>query len=344
LDIVNDVGESFSSLIKDSNRLSTTVIQQQSDFNVLTAALENSVKALDETGISEQELSNRQSQRNVIIDEINSKYGDYLPNLFDEKTSLNDIAEATKTANTEFIRRIQLLARQEEFDAIQAKAVEVAKDLNDALKNQAKIEKDLAAGREKSGFLSIQAASVAAENEVKNLREELLNLQNQAQEIGRQNIDFSVSADVQGGVLEQIQQLELSLENIQRQRDLTLVTDTEELDRLDAAIELIQNRIKALQGEKVKIAEPTKQILAGTVAFLQAQIKELQEELKFKIEVDDFETRQRILSKIRVLNNQIKAANQAFEVSALLKPDTSEILSLEPVDVPVNLDVPDTQL
>lgn len=341
LDVVNNVSESFSNLIQDSDRLSSTVIRQQSDFGLLTKQLELATKAVEETGISEQDLANRQDQRRQIIEEINSKYGDYLPNLFDEKTSLEEIAQATKNANDEFTRRITLLIRQEEFNAFEEKAVAVAKDLLQARKDLAQIEIDIEKGRDKSGFLNIQAASIAAQKEVEKLTKEYEKLKQAAIEIGNQKIEDSIQADPDGTVREQLEQLELSLERTRAQRDITLVTDTTEINRLDAAIEIIQNRIKALRGEEVKIKDPARDILAGTVAFLQEQVKELQEELKFEVDVDDFESRQNILSKIRVLNNQIKAANESFEVQALLKPDTSEILKIDPIDVPVNLDIPD---
>lgn len=340
LDIVNDLSESFASFVTDSDRLSSTVVSQQGEFNILTKQLELATEAVDEAGISEQDLANRQDQRRAIIEQINNKYGDYLPNLFDEKTTLEDIAKATEAVNNQFINRINLLVKQEEFNRLEREAVEVAKDLAKARKDQARIELEIEAGREKSGFLNIQAAAAASRKEVERLTKELESLNLQAIEIGRQNIQESIQADPDGTVIEQIQQLELALERVQEKRDVTLLTDTAEISRLDAAIEIIQNRIKALKGEKISIVEPTKEILAGTVAFLQEQIKDLQEELKFRLDIDDFESRQAILSKIRVLNNQIKAANEAFEVSAILKPDTTEILEITPIDVPVNLNIP----
>lgn len=65
-----------------------------------------------------------QEQRANLIREINTKYGEYLPNLISEKSSLEDIAVAQAAANKQFEQKILYLAFEEEYQ----KAVEASKN------------------------------------------------------------------------------------------------------------------------------------------------------------------------------------------------------------------------
>jgi hypothetical protein len=76
--------------------------------------------------------------RKQLIDDINKKYKDYLPNLIDEKDTLDDITTAQNQANTAFEKKILLLASEEQF-------VDISKRKLDALRAEAKLQKELAA-------------------------------------------------------------------------------------------------------------------------------------------------------------------------------------------------------
>lgn len=57
-------------------------------------------------------------QRKILIDQINQRYGQYLPNLLTEKSSLEDIKKAQDGANESLQRKILIMAREESLTAI----------------------------------------------------------------------------------------------------------------------------------------------------------------------------------------------------------------------------------
>ena len=59
-----------------------------------------------------------QESRNKLIDEVNKKYGEYLPNLLDEKSTIEDIEAAQAAANKQLLFKISLLDFEEERNKI----------------------------------------------------------------------------------------------------------------------------------------------------------------------------------------------------------------------------------
>lgn len=307
LDILNDIGEGFADFLGTSDNLSEVVIRQQLEFNNLTGSLERLTREAQSAELSEAQLAIVQEQRRGIIEKINGDYPDYLDNLLTEETSIDQIRAAQKSANEEFLRRIQLLARQEELQELTREAVKIQKELFEVEKERTDLQKELEDGVQNTGSTpasfggSINVTGnelAAATARAASLREQLEEVRKQVDEIGKVELDF-----------------EVKLED----------TSTE------------------IEKETKKGTDSAREILENTVAFLRERLKELREELEFVVEIDDFESRQKILSQIQVLNNQIAAANAAFEVTALLKPDSSEIEKIEPIEVPVNLNIPDAQ-
>lgn len=65
-----------------------------------------------------------QENRNKLIDQINAKYKDYLPNLISEKDTTDQLTEAQRKANEQFAQRITLLAAQEKLQETQRKLLD----------------------------------------------------------------------------------------------------------------------------------------------------------------------------------------------------------------------------
>lgn len=65
-----------------------------------------------------------QAERGKLISEINSKYGEYLPNLLSEKASIDQIREAQDAANKTFSQKIVYLAFEEKLTAVTKAAAE----------------------------------------------------------------------------------------------------------------------------------------------------------------------------------------------------------------------------
>lgn len=298
LDILNDVGEGVLDFIGQGSNLSEVVRTQQEDFNNLTSTLSRLTKEIEGTDLSEEQLAIRQEERRVIIQRINDNYPDYLDNLITEKTSIAEIEAATKSANIEFIRRIDLLAREEVLTDLREKAVRIGREILELERQISREQENVGNTTAFSGLDASEQIIIQRTEEVEGLRTELEKINQEITDIGQPIIDFEVNLETNGDDIE-----------------------SEVRAGTDSAREILEN----------------------TVAFLRERLKELREELEFVVEIDDFESRQKILSQIQVLNNQIAAANAAFEVTALLKPDSSEIEKIEPVEVPVSLNIPDAQ-
>ena len=83
--------------------------------------------------IKDQNISNEQRSR--LINRLNTEYKDLLPNLIDEKDSVDDIATAQREMNKEMAKKIAMIAAQDEMNQAVKDAVEAQKAYNEALKS-----------------------------------------------------------------------------------------------------------------------------------------------------------------------------------------------------------------
>lgn len=81
-----------------------------------------------------------QDERSILIENINAKYKDYLPNLLKESSTLKEIEEAQRGANVALRDKILLVATQERLVELTKAAVEADKARFDILEKLAKIE------------------------------------------------------------------------------------------------------------------------------------------------------------------------------------------------------------
>lgn len=82
--------------------------------------------------IKDQNISSE--QRNRLINKLNTEYEDLLPNLIDEKDSVQDIADAQKEMNKQMAKKIAMIALQDEISQATEKAVAAQKNYNSTLK------------------------------------------------------------------------------------------------------------------------------------------------------------------------------------------------------------------
>lgn len=82
--------------------------------------------------IKSQNISNE--QRGRLIRKLNTEYKDLLPNLVDEKDSVEDIAKAQKEMNKQMAKKIAMIAAQDEMAQATKDAVEAQKQFNKTLK------------------------------------------------------------------------------------------------------------------------------------------------------------------------------------------------------------------
>jgi len=104
----------------------TSLEKEQKRFNEYVA------DAIGASGALFEQLKDtniKESDRAEIIKQINNTYGEYLPNLLTEKSSLKDIEDAQEAVNDKLIDNIALKLKNEEISSIIARQVEVRNDL-----------------------------------------------------------------------------------------------------------------------------------------------------------------------------------------------------------------------
>ncbi len=112
------------------------------------AELMNEQRALSDTFDALKKAGEGTDERRRLIDEINQKYGEYMPNLLSEKSSLNDIEAAYRAVNNAMVDNIALKYKEQEINNATSEA---AKEQTDALESlrqrmlKSGISKDLAA-------------------------------------------------------------------------------------------------------------------------------------------------------------------------------------------------------
>jgi hypothetical protein len=102
--VLSTVAGGLSGVSSGSNKASESVSRLQQQFNI-------EIETLKRGNIS-------QENRKILIDQINARYKDYLPNLLSETDSLEDLTVAQNAANKAFAERITLLAFQERFEEL----------------------------------------------------------------------------------------------------------------------------------------------------------------------------------------------------------------------------------
>lgn len=110
LDLLERWANTLVNLVGPTNQASNNVRRLQSEFNL-------EVETLKRANLS-------QEQRRTVIEQINAKYGDYLPNLLSEKSTIEDIEAAQRGANEAFAQKITLLALEETAAELQRKRLE----------------------------------------------------------------------------------------------------------------------------------------------------------------------------------------------------------------------------
>jgi TP901 family phage tail tape measure protein len=158
------------------------VIAERTEFNLLLDALKN-------TNLST-------NTRAKLVEELNGKYKQYLPQLITEKSSLDDIRKAQAAANIEFEKKIRLTALQGVVEKQQGRLVELAqkeyeiqlqltKAQEDAARSSSQFKTNyLAGGQAAEAFAS---STVNAFDRVDTLKRKLENVKNEFGEIVKAN-------------------------------------------------------------------------------------------------------------------------------------------------------------
>ena len=126
---------------KYTRQMKTEILEEETAANKLFTALKLAGQGTD--------------QRSRLIEAINEKYGDYLPNLLNEESSLKDIKNAQDAVNTAIRTNIALKTQKEAVDNIEREALEdKAKQIDDI---RAKLAKKLPTSEVELGLSRIVA-------------------------------------------------------------------------------------------------------------------------------------------------------------------------------------------
>lgn len=117
-------------------RIDTTTQSATEKTKELQLAFNSEIEVL-------KKVSKENQLRGDLIEEINKKYGEYLPNLLTEKSTIEDIEKAQKLANDAFAEKLLLIAYEETINELIAKQT-------DLVKSRAKLEIEAARASEKA--------------------------------------------------------------------------------------------------------------------------------------------------------------------------------------------------
>ena len=103
--------------------------------------MNNLFDTLQKTNIS-------QDTRNRLITELNMKYGEYLPNIITEKTTLKDLESAQKDANQALLDRILLMATQEQLQEVVNRRLKNQVEATRLVKEETRLNKEILEAQE----------------------------------------------------------------------------------------------------------------------------------------------------------------------------------------------------
>lgn len=100
------------------------------------AELMNERRALSETFDALKKAGEGTDERRKLIEQVNSRYGEYLPNLLTEKSSLDEIEAAYRSVNNAMVANITLKHKEQEINSATEEAAKTQADALDAIRKR----------------------------------------------------------------------------------------------------------------------------------------------------------------------------------------------------------------
>jgi phage-related minor tail protein len=135
----NPIGIAITAITALAGAFAFLTSRQKQSTGLMEEMSDETRTLVAEIGVQKRQMNNlfealkdanlEEDRRKLIIEELNTKYKDYLPNLLDEKTSIEDIAAAQKEANSQFKKKIATITFQDQIAQKTEKAVAAQKDL-----------------------------------------------------------------------------------------------------------------------------------------------------------------------------------------------------------------------
>lgn len=277
--------------------------QASEKFTKIAAEFNTSIEVLKRGNVT-------QEQRKTLIAEINEQYGEYLPNLLTEKSSLQEIEIAQKAVNKQLEGRILLVALEEDIVRITKNAAIAARDLLEVQKDRIKAEKDFSDNAKLAVTVRerLNLREALANELLKVGRDELAALQKQYADLAKQlGINFNETSKLnlesangnekaRVALDETIQQLETIKKTYVELTPLQNIW-VKQFESIDAFRDAVKDAVKEL--EKL-IVIPDKLSVDAT------------HEIKVKVTVEETETLLPELNAFFENNEQIIDASQSL--------------------------------
>ena len=178
--------------------------------------------------IKDQNISNEQRSR--LIRQLNTEYKDLLPNLIDEKDSVDDIATAQKEMNKQMAKKIAMIAAQDEMNQSVQEAVEAQKVFNSTVK-----ESDKLATRSQELFGHLLSAQ-EVENYKKSLRSLTTEKAALVQEIDLNNTMLAVNKKNLDNANASVTEVGKSVEELANKLNVASNSGGDDVERLTEAL------------------------------------------------------------------------------------------------------------
>lgn len=270
----------FENLVDKMSGLLPVATTTQEKLFSLSEAFERDMFALKNGNFSLQE-------RQKLISEINNKYGEYLPNLITEKTTLKELQTLHESVNKQIMGKILLLDYEEEVSKVYKNQKDAAENLYQIEKKRQEINQLKFSGKGDAALIRHQEAQL---KNMEDLNQMLLdNTDASVDEItekyeglsARMNIIFSDllkgkksstrttasstsgSASLTSSQVSELQKLQAELKSIQDQILLDgLSADQREIAQTEAKYEKLQNQLNAFLNRKT-VSEKDHQALTS---------------------------------------------------------------------------------
>lgn len=183
-------------------------------------------------------------RRKELIDEINTKYGDYLPNLLNEYSSLKDIEQAYKDINVAMEKNIAKKVMDEKIESIQTEALD--KQSKQMLTIREKLEKTLPKSQIPEVLRNITKAttvSIEAGNKADSTTEAILaNLRN------RYGVHKAYMRSALKDYVEIIEETTEKVEEVKKEFDPFLPTEKKKQTNELAEVEVVAEDLSGTNG------------------------------------------------------------------------------------------------
>ena len=234
----------FDGIIKKVTKEYNKFMKQFEDFRELQdkaiAGYGKEKVGLDELFNSLADVTVQGTQRSMLIDEINKKYGDYLPNLLTEQSTNEDIAAAYDLVNEALIKKA---VTQAKANALEVATTQLLKDRIEAQKALSKAEREAAKGISSTEQLNrVNKAVADAKQEIADLDAAY---QEEVKKINKvsQDLEASLFTATTNGIKDRNKARVVGGYNATRQtqsQNKKTVTDTQKAE--DEQLKIIQDR------------------------------------------------------------------------------------------------------